>query len=223
MPSSPGDCPYPGTFTEAAAWVGKPSDVPWPRRAQRAAHAGSWKTEQTVLRHSFRRSHGHDALSQHPQEGSRPPGARGVGKGTCHLAPLPLSLPSHTCPQHTRVRRHSFPTHGRPEHQRTHRKGRIREGGQRDRLKSPPTGTCHRAGGAVVFRRPHVCSVGISAARGGREWTPHDPLRTVPWEHRACCAPWLCEARLSPTCLGTAMSLGRNKRGADPTCAPELK
>lgn len=114
--------------------------------------------------------------------------------------PLPPFLPSHTCPQHTRVRRLSFPTHaGRLEHQRTHRRVRLREGGQRDRLKSPPTGTRHGAGGAVVFRRPHVCSVNISATRGGREWTPHDPLRKAPWGCRACCAPWLCEARLSPT------------------------
>lgn len=96
-------------ITEAAAWVLKPSDVPWPWRAQRVAHAGSWKTEQTVLRHSFRWSNGHDALSQHPQEGTRPPRARGVGKGTCHLALLPRPLPSHTCPQ--RVHRYSFPTH----------------------------------------------------------------------------------------------------------------
>lgn len=149
-----------------------------------------------------------------PEESAR-------GPATWPRSPAP-SL--HTHAHNTHVCRYSFPTHaGRLEHQRTHRRVRLREGGHRDRLKSPPTGTRHGAGGAVVFRRPHVCSVNISATRGGREWTPHDPLRKAPWGRRACCAPWLCEARLSPTCLGTAMSLGRNKRGADPTCAPELK
>lgn len=36
-------------ITEAAAWVLKPSDVPWSWRAQRVAHAGSVGTEGAVL------------------------------------------------------------------------------------------------------------------------------------------------------------------------------